>query len=126
MKKPARRSWAGAVRPPLRCQPWKRWLGKSLRPPGRGSRKTCSRSGEEAASAPLTAGSSGPRTAARSRTAAMPEPISKRRSGDVVVRQPISCQVEQQPERLRGESRADEQAAGRTGSDVRETVRPRP
>ena len=48
----------------------------------------------------------------------MPEPISKRRSGDVVVRQPISCQVEQQPERQRGESRADEQAAGRTGSDV--------
>lgn len=67
--------------PPLRCQPWKRWLGKSLLPPGRGSRTTCSMSGEEAAKAPVTAGSNGPRAAMRRRIPAIPEPISKRRSG---------------------------------------------
>ena len=43
-----------------RCQPWMRWLGKSLRPPGRGRRRTCSMSGAEAASAPIVTGLSGP------------------------------------------------------------------
>jgi hypothetical protein len=93
MRKPASRSWTGAGRPPLLCQPPKRWLGNNLRPPGRGSRKTCSTSGQEAASAPLTAGSSGPRTAARSSTAAMPDRISKALSGMswCGIRSPARC-----------------------------------
>jgi hypothetical protein len=38
--------------------------------------------------------------------------------GDVLVRDPITCQVEQQPERQRAESRANQCATGRTGGDV--------
>jgi hypothetical protein len=38
--------------------------------------------------------------------------------GDVLVRHPVSREVEQQPERQRAESRIDERAAGRTGGDV--------
>ncbi len=107
MRMPARRSWTGADRPPLRCQPRNRWLGKSLRPPGRGKRKTCSRSGHEAAIAPVTAGSSGPRTAPRSSTAATP------------VRYPIAGEVKEQPERQRSEPRTDERAAGRSRRDMK-------
>lgn len=49
----------------------------------------------------------------------MPEPISKLRSvGNVLVRHPIACEVEEQPERHRAEPRANERAAGRAGGDV--------
>lgn len=54
--------------PPGRCQPGIRWLRKSFRPPGRGSRTTCSRSGAADIAAPTFAGSSGPRRRASART----------------------------------------------------------
>jgi hypothetical protein len=38
--------------------------------------------------------------------------------GDVLVWHPIACEVEQQPERQRAESRVDERAADRTGGNV--------
>src|SRR5215204_5950771 len=54
-----------------------RWLGKSLRPPGRGRRSRCSRSGEDAAAAPTVAASKGPRTTATVARAATPLHNSK-------------------------------------------------
>ena len=78
---PAARSWSHAGSPPDRCQPWKRWLGKSLRPLGRGRRTTCSRSGAEAAAAPSVAGSSTPRRNATRSNSATPLRSSNRRDG---------------------------------------------
>jgi hypothetical protein len=38
--------------------------------------------------------------------------------GDVLVRDPVACEVEQQPQRQRAESRANQRATGRTAGDV--------
>ena len=49
---PAETSWTQTGSPPVRCHPGRRCEGKSFRPPGWGSGRTCSRSGADAASAP--------------------------------------------------------------------------
>src|SRR3989442_10104616 len=61
---------------PLWWSRLQRWVEKSLRPPGRGSGSTCSRSGAEEVIAPITAGSSGPRAAAKSASSESAELIS--------------------------------------------------
>ena len=65
-KTPAISSCVSTVRPPGRCQPGIRWLGKSFRPPGRGSRTTCSMSGAAEAIA-LTVAESTARARVRGR-----------------------------------------------------------
>src|SRR6266545_4093654 len=78
---PAARSWARAETPPDRCQPRRRWLGNSLRPPGRGRRSRCSRSGADPAAAPTVTSWRGPHRTASAASAAIPDRISNRRLG---------------------------------------------
>src|SRR5581483_10195496 len=68
---------AGSPRGRIGGEP--RWVGKSAFPPGRGSGRTCSRSGAEAETAPSVTGSSGPWTAARASTDTIPAAVSNRR-----------------------------------------------
>lgn len=76
---PAAISCAAAGTPPERCHDRRRWLGKSLRPPGRGSRRTCSTSGTDAATAPTVAESRAPRATASASTAPTPLASSNER-----------------------------------------------
>ncbi len=113
------RSWSQVGSPPAWCRAGIRWLGKSLRPPGRGRRTACSRSGDEAAAAPKRRGVE---RAAHDRKQGEPShaaPHFEARRRNVLVRNHVTHQVQEKSERNRGGSRAHRGAADRSGRYVK-------